>query len=817
MPNNPVQVILNTRDYFAAPDAGRFGPAKDFFDGRDIEFVEHRAKLLNEVASISSTFKQSGVSSGVVKVNLRREAWAKSHRPHRALFPPEKRPCIGVSRLGELFYHVTVDDLEELTQEITTAETETRRHVSRTGHEYTSPSDQRSDAGAVEAIRLPEAADKRRFSAQEALAWLENPATSGAYFVELFSPPANLLPQVIADYYARVISEVMVMAQQSQLHVEVFRVDLKASTRQRPLGIFGVRLVSETTGKLNRAIEDHGRLYHAFESHPYVRRVLLPPVVVAARVQTSAADAGDAVTMPLRVPGRIYPKVGVIDGGVADHLGEWRVGEHSVVAPEHRHLDHGTFIAGLLVGGQQLNSAAVCSEADGCEVFDVGIFPDSTKQFAFDAYYPRGIVDFLNELEAGVELAHRDHGVRVFNMSLNVMDPVQEDSYGVVASLLDGIADRHNVLFVISAGNLRTADCRAEWPAEAHLAVQQLAARTQGDTIFQPAESSRSLAVGALNPPGCIDRVEGAPTAYTRRGPGLRVGVKPDVGHFGGAMPDSASSSGLVSWVADGSLIHGHGTSYAAPLVAKSLATLDSRVASPLPREMLIGMLIHSCELPLPLQHETLGEVARQFSGFGVPKCTDEMLFTPEHAITLVFSDVLHARRVLEFDFAWPQSLVNAETGACRGEARLTLVYRPPLNRDFGTEFVRLNIDAHLRQEEDGGYLSRLKQAFLPDDPGEVHYEHELIQHGLKWWPVKVYRGRFPRGKGRSSNWRLSVESLLRAEEVFPAAGVPFSIILTLSDLRGTAPVFNDLRLHLTTRNVQIADIRTATQIRVQA
>ncbi len=102
----------------------------------------------------------------------------------------------------------------------------------------------------------------------------------------------------------------------------------------------------------------------------------------------------------------------------------------------------------------------------------------------------------------------------------------------------------------------------------------------------------------------------------------------------------------------------------------------------------------------------------------------------------------------------------------------MTLVYRPPLNRDFGAEFVRVNVDAHLRQEQDDTFASRVKQVYLPKESDDVHFEHELIEHGLKWWPIKAYRARFPQGKGKSSNWRLSVESLVRSEEAFPPSGV---------------------------------------------
>jgi len=818
MPNNPVQVILNTRDYFVAPEAGRFGPSKDFFEGRDQEFVVHRDKLIRQVASISTAFQRSGATAGVLKVSLRREAWAKSHRPQRALFPPEKRPCIGVSNIGELYYHVTSEDVQELQQQIAVAENETQHRVSgKTGKEYLAPSDQRSDVGAVESIELPTGADKRRFGVEEAVRWLSDARTSGAYFVELFSPPATYLSAIIGDYYQRVLATIATAATEHGLSLETFPVDVASKSGTRPSGVFGIRLVSATPEHaFNESAEDHSRLLTLLDSHPYVRRVLLPPVVIAARLQPSAAETAETEQVPEKESGRVYPKIGIIDGGLGEQLNGWKIGTHGIVAPEDRDVDHGSFIAGLLVGGQQLNGAAVCKEADGCELFDIGILPDADQQTAFETYYPKGIVDFLLELDAGVEIAHRDHAIRVFNMSLNLLDPVEDDSYGVVASLIDRIADKHDIVFVISAGNLRGQDCRSEWAADAQTTLQHLASRTIPETLLQPAESSRSVAVGALNPPDCAPRIEGAPTAYTRRGPGLRVGVKPDVSHFGGAMPDSTNGTGLQSWNGEGSVISGHGTSYATPLVAKSLAALDSRVTSGLSREMLTAMLIHGCEVPSTLRDDTLSEVARQFTGFGIPSSSEEMLFTADHAITLVFSDVLLAKSELQFDFAWPQSLVNSATGACRGEARMTLVYRPPLNRDFGAEFVRTNVDAHLRQEEGDKFVNRIKQAFLPEESEEIQFEHELIQHGLKWWPIKVYRARFPQGKGRSSNWRLSIESLVRAEEAFPPTGVPFALILTISDLKGIAPVFSDVRLHLHSRNVQIADIRATTQVRVQ-
>jgi hypothetical protein len=46
-----------------------------------------------------------------------------------------------------------------------------------------------------------------------------------------------------------------------------------------------------------------------------------------------------------------------------------------------------------------------------------------------------------------------------------------------------------------------------------------------------------------------------------------------------------------------------------------------------------------------------------------------------------------------------------------------------------------------------------------------------------------------------------------------PPDGVPFTALLTISDPRGEAPVFNDMRLHLASSGVRIEDIRTAARV----
>jgi hypothetical protein len=91
--------------------------------------------------------------------------------------------------------------------------------------------------------------------------------------------------------------------------------------------------------------------------------------------------------------------------------------------------------------------------------------------------------------------------------------------------------------------------------------------------------------------------------------------------------------------------------------------------------------------------------------------------------------------------------------------------------------------------------------------------ERALIDHGLKWWPTKRYEAAFTE-HGTSSSWRLEVTSVTRAEASFPTDGVPFSVVLTISDPEGARPIFQTFRQYLQSRGTQIANIRTAQRVR---
>ena len=201
------------------------------------------------------------------------------------------------------------------------------------------------------------------------------------------------------------------------------------------------------------------------------------------------------------------------------------------------------------------------------------------------------------------------------------------------------------------------------------------------------------------------------------------------------------------------------------------------------------------------------------------------MLETDDHSITLVFESRLTVGErkpaILRFPFSWPVSLVDPDTRACRGRVKMTLVYEPPLDPAFGTEFVRVNLDAMLRQrqpvdrkDKSPSWRDQIKQVFLPRTTGVTPPERALIEHGLKWWPTKRYEDDFGDGVGERTEWQLQVQSVVRAEAEFPAEGVPFSLILTIEDPDASQPIFQEIRRQLVSNRVELNDINTVVRWR---
>lgn len=798
MPNNPLQVVLNANDYQHIPERTGGGPIKDFFQGHDDEFVAHQKRLLTDLDQIGRAMGRG--DSPVVTymhVTLNEEAWAKTKRPTTKVMPPSKVPLIGGTNLGDMIVELTPENLEAIRGSISEAEKDVPMVPDKKTNELKpKPSRARGEVGAIRALRAHHAADRRTFSAQEAIAWFADPRTGGMYLVETFIDPRPKDSNEIRRLRQRAIEAFANLKQGlAQLALPLKVED--TLERWQSIRLLLLRLDSNKEA-------DHETLLRYLDEHPIVRRVALPPVLTVEHA--APGPAGEIAQLVVPQVAGAYPVLGIIDTGVATipALEPWCVGRTDLVPGAIQDRSHGTFIAGLSAAAQALNPHPVFDEVP-CKFFDLGLHP--TQSDVYDDVYPRGFIDFLDQLDAELPAAIAA-GARIFNMSLSIERQVSDAGYSDYATILDEIADKHDVIFVLPAGNLEAAICRPTWPNEPADVAQMLAGyRHAGqDRLFQPAESVRAISVGAVDPPDADGHMR--PTVYTRRGPSTALGLKPDVAHVGGQggrMPN------LFSVSVGGQRTSGSGTSYAAPIAAKTLAALNHLIEGDLQRETLIGLLIHHATLPSPLGHAKVSKFAADFVGHGLPAHALDMLVTGDHSITLAFIGNLQPSHELAFPFTWPASLVSAK-GACRGRARLTLAYRAPTHRQFGAEYVRVNMEAYLRQEHIDTTTGEVSWKGRLKSEGKI-YERHLIEHGHKWWPIKRYDQTLPKGQGNSSQWRLVVDSLCRTDVEYPTAGIPFAAILSLDDPREEASVFDELRQTLRNSGAKIADIRTAQRV----
>lgn len=702
---NPIQIVLNSENFEQAREVSGGGGRKDFFAHRDAEFALHRAALTSQLEAISDTLSaQTHGEVGFIKVTLRREAWAKTHRPVISLFKPNRIPVVGGGDLGVMLVEARPSTLRQVAMEIAQAETHTEmRYNQRKRKEEPYPSSRKSETGAIDRIDLYGPSDRRSFSVEESFAWLSNPMTGSAYQVELFGNPPPRSEWDRLDVGRRKLIETFVegfVALENGISVELLpnrrykqptlSVRLDLSQDQPVLQLNDVPLSERRReiAKFNPDMKRHSRLLAFLDNHPLVRRIELPGIVVRSSSPATTAERQppNNVSFPFRDSSRSYPRLGIIDGGISGALSDWVIGRWDVLAEEDTDQAHGTFIGGLATVGGALNGVTICPEPDGAELVDVAVFPDEKKSGAFASYYPEGLPQFFDEMETAVSDARARYGVRVFNMSLNILQPAAPDRYSPHAVRLDQIAESNNAIVFISAGNIQPQDLRPEWPAEAVTALANLAIGAN-DGLLTPAESSRNVAVAALNPPGHNGCLPFAPANYSRRGPGLRAGVKPDLAHVGGAGSQHPTiGHGLFSIRPDGTILDGCGTSYASPLAAKTAAVLDHAIEGDVSRETLIGLLVHHAEMPVPLQAPALAPIAKHMVGFGLAPSANRILETGDNAITLVFASRIERDQQINFGFQWPSSLIGPG-GKCRGHVKVTLVSTPPLDSRFGAEF----------------------------------------------------------------------------------------------------------------------------------
>lgn len=762
----PIKVILpNQGSERRVPGGG--APPKPF---REVD-TNYRDSLSKQITALRDSLGpvEAEVRISAARVRLHPKAVAKSHRPTR-IFSELTCPIIGGGSLGELFVKATPQGLESVNALIVEGESERliKEISSITSIEPVTPFLRRQGRSAFQILQNSPSKQPGRFLTRVRLFDFGSPVDQGELVEDFLETCRRGQLEVRQDGYD---------PRSYVYSVECSNVD-------------DVETLARTIG---------------------VRSVIGMPLLRAVRptaINIRPLPSG----LPRRESASDVPIVAVVDSGVSPacvELNSWVVIRESVVAPPYRNPSHGTFVAGLICWGSQLNPNLHDIDKAPCAVFDLQVMPNWDAQF--------GDVDTLTEQELlqTLEDALKDHSnrIRVWNLSLGSTEPCSLDEFSAFAEQLDNLQEQYRVSFVISAGNYDTPPL---------LDFPRTQAQLDPGRITSPGDSLLGITVGAISHLSYASNgpKENEPSPFSRHGAGPNHIVKPDLVHYGGSCSIDAGHIAGITSVVGNQLGEDVGTSFAAPLVSRALAEIYHQI-TPVPSPVLArSLLTHHARDP-----RTGGRVPdgdENYLGFGRPIPPPYSIACEPYMSTLIFDDALRPGFFLEWDdFPYPPSLQR--NGMFFGEVWMTIAFAPARGARWGTEYCETHVDAHFgvykeRVNKRTGEVTEYFEGLVPPEHRNVGqlYEDFQVRELRKWAPVRTYYGDLTKGE-KGTRWRLKVQLLTRhgVEDAEAAHSQPFSLIVTISDPEKKAPVYDEMALIIRNR-FQSQNLTVRDRVRIQ-
>ncbi len=767
----PVRIIQPSRDFLSAKQGGG-GPLKFFIDEK--EFSSHSNNLIEDLRDITKNFEDIFEEfpnlPTVIKAELNEKALSKSNRPKK-LFGRDTCPIIGTNNIGEILLSTTKEGLKKLERKI----------KDPMGEEI------KSNITAINEIKTLDIKEKtHNLELQEV-------------FKKSLRNNKSYLKVLLFDHHDEEINKRCINS-------------FLDFCKKEGLEIANISKLERI--KIYRIIGADEKKIVNISKHPSVKTLSFFPVYKVVVPLEAFKDKG-INKFPKPEEGKNYPIVGVIDSGVSKEnpiLSPWIVHQETFIPPEYQDTYHGSFVAGIVSLGHHFNGKDVHPDSDPIKILDVQISPKG-KNLQTGEGDSLTEDDLMIRLQESIPKLAKTFGVRIWNMSLGLEEDCKQENFSELAIFLDELQEENDVLIVLPSGNYDGPSQRV-WPP--------INPRSKEDLLQIPGDSVRSITVGALTFKERSDSIVKSfePASYSCKGPGPCFITKPELVHYSGNVSKldngdlDSSGQGIISTDSKGNMVEGVGTSYSAPMVARTLGIVNDRFSNKPSLELVKALTIHSAQLP-----KNLGEPQNIFPyvGYGIPSSVDKIMSCSNSEITLVFEQGIHQGFNLDIPFKWPTSLQNG-TGACRGNVKMTLVAHVPLDSGFGSEYIRANISAALQKcKIDSVSGKEVWNGVTPEDPCNTElkkmYGKKLIEHGSRWKPIKRYEKKLFRVK--ADKWRLRVELLLRDNfEQDSTKPINFTLIFTISDPEEKAPVYDEVVNSLRNLNILTESISLKSQIK---
>lgn len=487
-------------------------------------------------------------------------------------------------------------------------------------------------------------------------------------------------------------------------------------------------------------------------------------------LDTVTADAIDLPLGDLPAPEAVpedAPLIGIIDSGVNDHpliadilAGSIAVPDTLGTADDH---GHGTFVGGIAAFGDLRGQLAAGTLARGARLCSAKVL-DHTGNFPDSRLTPRQMREAITRL-------NQELGCRIFVIALGDRKRVFDGGkVGPWSATLDELARELDVLIIVAAGNRppRTGNRIEQAVTDYPVYLLEPANR-----LCEPAGAMNVVTVGSLaHGDGLGSRAAGnvgvraitgalEPSPFSRAGPGLRGGIKPDVVDVGGTLiydpivarlrgGEDVPEAGVISLnnrFVDRLFATRSGTSFSAPLVAFKAAQI-LRHFPDASANRLRALLAGSASVPAEARAKLRlldAQAEKAICGHGVVDA-ERATFSDDARVVLYAEDELEVDHFAIYQIPVPEPF-QRERG--RRTIRVALAYDPPVR--------------HSRRDYNGVSMSfRLIRGCNPD---------HIFDHFRRRAPEE---DRFPEMADRF-NCKLDPSPTLREKASLQTATVQFS------------------------------------------
>lgn len=321
-------------------------------------------------------------------------------------------------------------------------------------------------------------------------------------------------------------------------------------------------------------------------------------------------------------------------------------------------VSHGTFVASRIIFGDSIKDQI----SSGTLEPDVRVLSVCVSKFDhIGNRLPVTTDQLITVIRDVVEKWHSQ--IRVYNLSIsctpkkaNLSPAIKDDMVHNLASEIDYLSKKYDVLFVVCTGNIpySTNQQVPTSPYPIYLSEDE-------SRIMSPGEAMLALTVGsiALEEAGGSMAKKEEPSPFTRRGPGFSGYQKPDLVAHGGNCGSAWSNHNFLNVAGfsdEGEYIsYARGTSFSTPIVTRLAAKFFELMPSA-SACLVKAMLIHFCKKPPNQRIDE--ELIYKLHGHGLPDA-DSIASSSKNMQSFLYQGVMDYREMIEIPFYVPSVLIN--------------------------------------------------------------------------------------------------------------------------------------------------------------